>query len=181
MAPKRLNGLMKRSKSQATGSTEAPSPNASPSLLVCSGFSWRNLRDEPKHDKRVLPRCSASGRRGFRVVQLEADAVVHYALGPAIRVREKFYDIGAAVEEGSVEGKVFCNPIGADAIALHGAGRGQRASFADGFVVRENFDIATGMGSAKGQTKRGLTARRCGHGECDRPRGAADIAATEAG
>lgn len=122
---------------------------------------------------------SSSGG-GFGLVQFEADAIVHYALRPTVRVGEKFYDVGAAIDERGIEGNIFLDPISADAIALHGAGRGQWASFADGFVVGESFDVATGVSSTKRQAERGFAARRFRHCESDRPGGAADITTAKA-
>jgi len=80
----------------------------------------------------------------FRVFQFEADTVIHDALGPAIGVREKFYNVSAATQKGSVEREIFFDPISADAIALHRAGGWQRAGLADGFVIGKSFDVSAG-------------------------------------
>src|SRR5204863_624227 len=80
-----------------------------------------------------LLRLPAAGSRlGF--VQLKADTIVQDALRPTVGVRQELDRVRAADQESSVEGEVLFDPVGANSVALHGAGGRQSAGVADGLA-----------------------------------------------
>ncbi len=90
---------------------------------------------------------------------------------PSVGVGFEFDDVNARAQERGIKAQGFLDPKGADAIALHSAGGRERARLADGLVIDEDFDIATGVGATESEAQGGLPAWGLRQAELDGPSG----------
>src|ERR1043166_3660238 len=96
-------------------------------------------------------------------------------------MRQELDLICATREQGGVEGKVLFDPIGANAIALHGAGGRQTTGLSNRLVIEEGFDIAADVCAAEGKPESGCSARRVRGFEGDGPSRAAHVSISKSG